>query len=92
LEDREVVHFNQKKKPMMKKNLQKIKVCYILIFFTFLIIKSKCFMYILVAREIFEKRRKEHYNEFQTAKILAKQMMDEEDEDDNNKTNETSLV
>jgi len=51
---------------------------------------------ILVTREIFEKKRKQHYNEFQTAKILAKQMMDEDEDedenDDNNKQNEASLV
>lgn len=48
---------------------------------------------ILVAREVFERKRKEHYNEFQTAKILAKQMMDEEDEDDDdNKPNEANQV
>lgn len=42
---------------------------------------------ILVAREVFEKKRKEHYNEFQTAKILAKQMMDDE-EDESDKPND----
>lgn len=50
---------------------------------------------ILVARKVFEKKRKEHYNEFQTAKILAQKMMDEEDEDDDdndNKKNEASQV
>ncbi|KAE9540050.1 hypothetical protein AGLY_005302 [Aphis glycines] len=49
-----------------------------------------------ITREIFEKKRKQHYNEFQTAKILAKQMMDEDEDedenDDNIKQNEASLV
>ncbi|XP_026806029.1 protein phosphatase inhibitor 2-like [Rhopalosiphum maidis] len=49
-----------------------------------------------ITREVFEKKRKQHYNEFQTAKILAKQMMDEDEDededDDNNKQNEASLV
>jgi len=49
---------------------------------------------ISVTREVFEQKRKEHYNEFQTAKILARQMMDEDEDenDDNNKQNEASLV
>lgn len=48
---------------------------------------------ISVARKVFEKKRKEHYNEFQTAKILAKQLMDEEEEDDNdNVQKEDNLV
>lgn len=41
-----------------------------------------CIIKILVSRKVFEKKRKEHYNEFKTAKILAKQMMDEENEED----------
>ncbi|VVC37977.1 Hypothetical protein CINCED_3A001896 [Cinara cedri] len=44
-----------------------------------------------IAREVFERKRKEHYNEFQTAKILAKQMMDEEDEDDNDNDNKPNV-
>lgn len=48
---------------------------------------------IIVAREEFQLKRKEHYNEFQTAKILAQQMMDEEDEDENDtKQNDSCLV
>lgn len=47
-----------------------------------------------ITRKVFEQKRKEHYNEFQTAKILAKQMMDEDEDenDDNTKQNEASLV
>lgn len=37
---------------------------------------------VIVAREVFQKKRREHYNEFQTAKILAQQMMDEDEEDE----------
>jgi len=37
---------------------------------------------ILVTREVFERKRKEHHNEFQTAKIMAKQIMEDEDEND----------
>lgn len=49
---------------------------------------------IIVAREVFQKKRREHYNEFQTAKILAQQMMDEdeEDENDDNKQNNSCQV
>lgn len=47
---------------------------------------------ILVAREVFEKKRKEHYNEFMTAKILAQQLMDEEDDDEKDDKSEASLV
>lgn len=38
---------------------------------------------------MFEKKRKEHYNEFQTAKILAKQMMDDEEDENDDKQSDT---
>lgn len=52
------------------------------------------FLKFIVAREVFQKKRKEHYNEFQTAKILAQQMMDDEEEDENDDTklNDTCQV
>lgn len=37
---------------------------------------------IVVSREAFEEKRRKHYNEFQTAQKLEKQMAEEEDEDD----------
>lgn len=51
------------------------------------------FLKIIVAKEVFQKKRKEHYNEFQTAKILAQLMMDEdEDENDDNKLSDSCQV
>jgi len=95
--DGEVVHFNQKKNLNLKMNLQKTKVCYLLPKIVYIFNSSNYIHFIiLVTREIFEKKRKQHYNEFQTAKILAKQMMDEDEDedenDDNIKQNEASLV
>lgn len=59
--------------------------------------EDKCysanFLKIIVAKEVFQKKRKEHYNEFQTAKILAQLMMDEdEDENDDNKLSDSCQV
>ena len=41
-------------------------------------------------RKAFLEKRKNHYNEFQMAKMLAQQMMDEEDEEDDEQDNEGS--
>jgi hypothetical protein len=59
------------------------------------VIKSNIIIYIfkiLAAREVFEKKRKEHYNEFQTAKILAKQMMDDEEDENDKPNNDASML